>query len=237
MIHYHGTPISGKAIDQTSFLTGRHGLVSFAHPAPLPAVMECCQSFILDNGAFSHWKKTGGKIDSERYLDWVASACMHPGFDWCLIPDVIDGTQSENEKEISKWKNKRKIKSVPVWHLNESLDWLADLASEFEIIALGSSGEWSHPGSKSWWHRIKLAMSKVCDSDGRPFCKIHGLRMLNPKIFTKLPLSSADSTNAGVNAGSLSRFGIYKPPTAAQRATVIANRIEMHNSSPVWIDS
>ena len=30
------------------------------------------------------------------------------------------------------------------------------------------------------------------------------------------------------------RFGAYTPPTAAQRAAVIADRIEAHNSAPIW---
>jgi hypothetical protein len=80
-------------------------------------------------------------------------------------------------------------------------------------------------------------MNAICDDKGRPICKLHGLRMLDPDIFTKLPLSSADSTNAAVNSGSLSRFGSYLPPTAAQRAEVIAERIEANNSAPVFIDT
>lgn len=40
--------------------------------------------------------------------------------------------------------------------------------------------------------------------------------------------------NAAVNGGSISRFGMYTPPTAGQRANVIADRIEAHNSSPIW---
>ena len=80
-------------------------------------------------------------------------------------------------------------------------------------------------------------MNVVTDDKGRPKCKLHGLRMLNPKVFTKLPLSSADSTNAAVNCGSLDRFGIYKPATAGQRAAVIADRIEQHNSAPFWIEN
>lgn len=59
--------------------------------------------------------------------------------------------------------------------------------------------------------------------------------MLNPAIFTLLPFSSADSTNAAVNGGSISRFGQYTPPTASQRASVIADRIEANNSAPTWL--
>ena len=78
------------------------------------------------------------------------------------------------------------------------------------------------------------AMDAICDDHGRPMCRLHGLRMLDPAIFQLLPLASADSTNAAVNGGSISRFGMYAPPTAGQRANVIADRIESHNSSPIW---
>ena len=79
------------------------------------------------------------------------------------------------------------------------------------------------------------AMNAICDGHGRPAARLHGLRMLDPAIFTKLPLASADSTNAAVNSGSLDRFGMYLPPTAAQRSAVIAERIESHNSAPRWV--
>ena len=78
-------------------------------------------------------------------------------------------------------------------------------------------------------------LNAICDSSGRPPCKLHGLRMLNPEVFSKLPLSSADSANAAINGGSISRFGSYVPPSAAQRSVVIADRIEAENSSPIWV--
>ena len=37
-----------------------------------------------------------------------------------------------------------------------------------------------------------------------------------------------------MNGGSISRFGMYATPTAGQRANVIADRIEEHNSSAIW---
>lgn len=70
-------------------------------------------------------------------------------------------------------------------------------------------------------------MDAICDDQGRPACRLHGLRMLDPAIFQHLPFASADSTNAAVNGGSISRFGMYAPPTAGQRADVIDDRIEL----------
>lgn len=236
MIHYHGTPIGGSRQDSARFLVGRHALIPFGRQDDLGVVLENCQSFVLDNGAFSHWKKGKGAIDFDAYFDWCHSLYKHPGFDWCLIPDIIDGTEEDNVAWVMKWvRSGGNAKGVPVWHMHESLDWLEYLVDNFEIVALGSSGDYSHPGTDKWWKRISQAMKDViCDKHGMAKCKLHGLRMLDPEIFTKLPLASADSTNAAVNSGSLSRFGIYTPATSSQRAAVIADRIEQHNSSSVF---
>jgi hypothetical protein len=235
MIHYHGTPIGGSRQDVARFLIGRHALIPFGRKDDTGAVLELCQSFCLDNGAFSHWKSGKGKIDFDGYLRWAQSLCRHPSYDWALIPDIIDGTENDNLAWVLKWvRSGTRAKGVPVWHLHESLDYLSWLADSFEIVALGSSGEFKTPGNDKWWKRITECMKVVCFSDGKPRCKLHGLRMLDPAVFTKLPLSSADSTNAAVNCGSVSRFGMYVPATSAQRAAVIADRIEANNSAPYY---
>lgn len=194
-------------------------------------VAEVCQSFIFDNGAFTVWRQ-GGQLDIPGYIAWCDEWHRHPGFDWALIPDVIEGSEDENDALVADWP--RHIAGVPVWHLHEGIDRLQRLAETWPTVAIGSSGQWSHPGSLAWWERMAKVMGAVCDAEGRPPCRLHGLRMLDPKVFTHLPLASADSTNAAVNGGSLSRFGMYLPPTAAQRSAVIAERIESHNSAAIW---
>jgi len=39
------------------------------------------------------------------------------------------------------------------------------------------------------------AMRTICDDAGQPPCRLHGLRMLDPDVFTQFPFASADSTN------------------------------------------
>lgn len=235
MIHYHGTPIGGTRQNAAQFLMGRHALVSFYRPDDIAAVLECCQSFVLDNGAFSHWKAGKGEIDFYEYVKWVLEYSRHPSFDWCLIPDIIDGTEQDNIDLVNRWvRSGYKAKGIPIWHMHESLKWLDYLVNNFEWVALGSSGAYSTVNTGGWWRRINEAMQVICDDQGRPKCKLHGLRMLDPDVFTRMPLSSADSTNAAVNCGSLSRFGSYVPPTSSQRAAVIAARIESRNSSYIW---
>lgn len=235
MIHYHGTPVGGISYEVPKFLKARHALVSFAHPNQIGLVADICQSFVLDNGAFTTWKQ-GKPLDVKGYIDWVSDWFKHPSFDWALIPDVIDGDEQQNDDLINRWKNTELSNvGVPVWHLHESIERLQNLCVNWKTVALGSSGQWATPGTSDWWTRISQAMDAICDSKGRPSAKLHGLRMLNPDVFTSLPLSSADSANAAINAGSISRFGMYTPPSAAQRAVVIADRIESHNSSPIWV--
>lgn len=228
---YHGTPIGGPRQDAARFLTGRCALVPFPRRDDMGAVAEFAQSFVFDNGAFTVWKQ-GGELDVPGYVAWCDEYHRHPGFDWALIPDVIDGDEAQNDALVNQWP--RHIRGVPVWHMHESIARLRRLCDEWPTVALGSSGQWATPGTASWWGRMSEAMNDVCDTDGRPAARLHGLRMLDPTIFTKLPLTSADSTNAAVNNGALDRFGMYVPATASQRAAVIADRVEMHNAAQRW---
>lgn len=232
MIKYHGAPISGSAVEQSKFFQKRHALVSYDNPLPLPLVAECADSFIIDNGAFPIWQR-GGELDYDGYVAFVREWARHPGFDWALIPDVIDGTETINDLYLLDWPSD--LRGVPVYHLHESLDRLDRLLGVYDIVALGSSGQWRSPGSHAWWERMRVVMLIACDHRGRPRKRLHGLRMLNPRVFTKLPLASADSANAGINAGSKDRFGTYLPPSASVRAGVIADRIESYNSAPTWV--
>lgn len=235
MKHFHGTPVGGSRQDVARFLLGRHALVPFPRQDDMGIVADACQSFVFDNGAFSVWKR-GAVLDVPGYLSWVRDWCRHPGFEWALIPDVIDGNEADNDALISDFAEAGLAQfGVPVWHLHESLDRLAALCDDWPTVALGSSGQWATPGTAAWWARMSEAMDAICDDQGRPAARLHGLRMMDPEIFTRLPLASADSTNVAVNCGSLSRFGSYLPATAAQRAAVIAERIEVQNSAHVWV--
>lgn len=228
MIHYHGTPITPRTA-AIAALSRRHAMVSFANPQDIDLTAEICQSFALDNGAYPIFTSGKGDIDVVAYAEWVAQWGQHPACDWCLIPDKIDGTERENDQLIERWSSR--CAAVPVWHLHESPDRLRTLAHAWTRVALGSSGEYWEVGSAKWWHRMGEAMGVACE-DGFPVAKLHGLRMLNPTIFSQLPLSSADSTNVARNIGIDKRWkGPYVPKSKATRALVLIDRIEAHASA------
>ena len=232
MIHYHGTPCGGTREDVARFLKGRHAFISFFRPEDIGTAADVCQSFAVDNGAFSAWRSGQTVTSWHQYYGFCEAIYRHPAFDWAVIPDVIDGTEPDNDALIDEWPSH--IEGVPVWHVHESLDRLDRLCS-WPRIAIGSSGKWATPGTDSWWLRMEAAMEVICDSGGRPRCKLHGLRMLDPAIFTQLPLASADSTNAVRNSSNYRRFGQYVPPNASTRMSIIAERIESHQSAATWV--
>lgn len=230
MIHYHGGPITPLSVADAVW-RGRHAFVSFERPEQLPLAAEVAQSFALDNGAYSAWTN-GATLDVKGYAEWVREWSQHPGFDWCLIPDVIDGTEQDNAALIAQWRELGDFRtSVPVWHLHESLERLAYMSAAWPRVALGSSGAYSMVGSEAWWIRMGEAMRVACDEHGRPRCKLHGLRMLNPEVFQRVPLASADSTNVARNHDRESvRYGL----TNTMAALVVTGRIEASSSAACW---
>ena len=235
MIHYHGTPFSGR---NHLALAMRHACISFAAPDILPTAAELCQSFILDNGAFSVWRR-GVELDVPGFAEWARKWHRHPGFDWLLMPDVIDGSADENATMRARWYTVAPdlwSVSVPVWHLNEPLEVLQGFVHAYPRIAIGSSGEYAQIGTPAWWGRMAEAMRVACDDEGRPYAKLHGLRMLDPRVFSLLPLASADSTNVARNIGIDQAWNSnsYAPASKHTRALVMMERIERHASASRW---
>lgn len=195
-IHYHGTPITpGNVLRQ---LAGKNFCVSFASPENVGVCHEIGQSVMLDNGAFSYWR-SGISIDWKAFYKWV-----RPWLDcqstWAVIPDVIGGTEEENDELIDDWD--RHIGSeywnaAPVWHLHESLERL-DSLMDFSRVCFGSSGEFSQVGSPAWNNRVNEAFNMLCKGTGRPKCAIHMLRgmSLSGSIY---PFASVDSTDIARN--------------------------------------
>lgn len=234
MIQYHGLPIT-PATAAVEAVGNGHGFVSFLHQQQLGLALEVCQSIAVDNGAFSAWSKGNPITDWQPYYTWVGELKRHPAFDFAVIPDVIDGDEESNDKLVSEWPHEKHV-GAPVWHMHESFERLVRLCRNWPRVCLGSSGEYATVGTPKWWVRMSMAMDRVCGNDGYPIAKLHGLRMLNPKVFTRLPLASADSTNIGRNVNIDSRWktGAYPPPTKEARARVMRQRVEAFFGAQRW---
>ena len=231
MIHYHGTRIACSDDQAARILRGRHAFVSFADTSQLSIVQEVCQTWALDNGAYSFFN-SGKKVDWDDFYHFVDEV-RSPSMDFFVIPDVIGGSEEENDELIESCPFND---GVPVWHTDESIQRLEKLIERFPLICLGS-GEGLVPNHHDWWIRIHQALEVICDSTGRPKVKIHGLRMLNPEVFTRIPFTSADSTMVGRNTDeSKNKWdGRFKPISIFARAQVLIDRIESFNAPSKWI--
>lgn len=227
MTPYYGLPITsedGKAAYEV--LNNAHGFCSFKHPSQLNLCVELCKSFAIDNGAFSAWSQGNPIKDWTPFYEWATQCKKYPNCDFAVIPDVIDGDEEDNDALLSEWPL-GKFFGAPVWHMHESLNRLERLASDWPRVCFGSSGDYSKVGNQLWKDRMTEAMSVICDPDGYPLTKFHGLRMLNPKIFSVVPFSSCDSTNIARNIGIDKKWKMaYTPPNKVVRAILIKSRTE-----------
>ena len=229
MIHYHGLPITPATAAEVAIRAG-HAFVSFAHPGQMGLAVAACQSFAVDNGAFSAWRKGQPITDWSDYYAFCEAAKRQPSCDFCVIPDVIDGSEGENDDLAADWPFPRWF-GAPVWHLHESLTRLIRLADRFPRVCLGSSGEYAQIGTSQWWRRMNETMRMICDDSGQPRVRLHGLRMLDPRVFSKFPFASADSTNIGRNIGvDQAWYGPYAPPNKEARTQLMRARVEAVNA-------
>lgn len=198
-MHHHGCPITPRSV--LLELAGRSFCVSYAEPRDVEVCHEIGESVMLDSGAFTVWRQ-GGSVDWPGYYRWCARWLEH-WTTWAVIPDVIDGTEAENDVLIREWPFGDR--GAPVYHLHESLDRLRWLASEWPLVCIGSSGEYATLDTPAWRRRMAEVMDVACDSRGVPFTRLHMLRGLG-YAGGPYPFYSADSTNvarnhAGTNGG------------------------------------
>lgn len=218
MIHYHGTPITPNKV--LIALSGHHFFVSFWRPDNIALVSEIASTFALDNGAFSAYTK-GVVVDWAEYSDFV-SEWTRPNMNFHVVPDVIGGSWRENMKLIESWDAPR---AAPVWHMSEPLEMARELSESFEVLCIGGSVPPYTVNSPEWWSRINALMGVVC-VDGRPKCKLHGLRMLDVKL-RSIPFYSADSTNLCRN---LTKKGMSRTTAAL----CIAERVASEPAAQKW---
>lgn len=235
MIHYHGMSGMTDTVAHAAVGAG-HGLVSFAYPEPLGAAIAVCQSFALDNGAYTIWR-SGKSNGWSKFHELVESLRGVPNFDFAIIPDRIDGSEAENDRLLNEWPwtaGRDLTVGAPVWHPHESLARLKRLAKHWPRICLGGSPDF-RIGSGKWWSRIGEAMNTLCDDRGIPRVKIHGLRLLDPAIVKRIPFASADSTNISRNIKFDSKWGGgYRPISYETRAKVLRERIEAFQPPSCW---
>ncbi len=224
MIHYHGTPIT--PIAKLMELGGCSFCVPYADGRDVARCHEIGEGVMLDNGAFTFWReRTGGRIPSVKavaagagdwtgFYRWVTPWLDYPTT-WAVIPDIIDGTEADNDRLLVEWFTRRLPKGAPVWHMHEPLDRLRRLVAGYAKVCIGSSAQYAKLGTADWHRRMEAAMDVACKHE-TPW-----LHMLRGMAFagSHYPFASVDSTSIAQNhAGNNTRNGAPKDVREMARA-------------------
>lgn len=197
-LHYHGTPITPHEVFLG--LAGCCFCVSFADARQVRAAHELGQSVMLDNGAFSAWR-AGKPTDWPGYYAWCDEWLDYPTT-WAVIPDVIDGSEKDNDALIAQWPHGSR--GAPVWHLHEPIERLVLLSHRWPRICFGSSGEYATLDTPQWHARVTQAFNELA-LEHRRLPWVHMLRGM-ALAGSAYPFASLDSTNVARNhAGNRSR--------------------------------
>ncbi len=190
-IHYHGTPITpNSALDQ---IKGRHFCVSFARPDNVRRCHEIGQSVLLDNGAFSMWRRKE-PTDWPGYYAWCDRWLDHPTT-WACIPDVIDAPEEQQEDLLWRWPFGER--GAPVWHMNESLERLFNLLDHWPRVCIGSTSVYAVVLSPAWQQRMDVIWEQI----GRRHKRAPWVHMLRGMACAgkRWPFASLDSTDVARN--------------------------------------
>lgn len=216
MLHYHGTPITPIAVLLT--LAGRHFCVSHARPDDVARVHQIGQSVMLDNGAFSKFKR-GYATDWTEYYAWCDRWLDFPTT-WAIIPDVIEAGSQEQDGLIREWPHGQR--GAPVWHMNEPIDRLVRLTENWQRVCIGSTDEFWTVLSPDWRGRMDEAWNAIAKHHRRlPY--VHMLRGMQLSGL-EWPFASADSTDVAQN---------HNRPQNTARA--MADRWDAAQCPPRWI--
>ncbi len=191
MIHYHGTPIT--PIAALYELAGRHFCVSHAHPQDVRRCHQIGQSTMLDNGAFSAWKR-GVATNWPAYYAWC-DVWLDCPTTWAVIPDEIDAGSQAQDGLLRQWPHGKR--GAPVWHMDEPIDRLLRLVDEWPRVCFGSTAEYAVVLSDPWRARVDAAFDAVA-ARHRRIPAIHMLRGMQCSGL-RWPFASVDSTDIARN--------------------------------------
>lgn len=190
-IHYHGTPIT--PITALYELAGRHFCVSHAAPQDVARCHQIGQSVMLDNGAYSAWKR-GHEPNWDAYYEWCERWLSFPTT-WAVIPDVVDGGSQLQDALLREWPFKHR--GAPVWHMDEPLGRLLKICDEWPRVCIGSTSEYAVVLSDDWRHRMDECFDELSKRH-RFLPWLHMLRGMQCSG-RRWPFASVDSTDIAQN--------------------------------------
>lgn len=168
--------------------------VSFAYPAPVARAHELAQSVMLDNGAFTAFRRKRPIVDWAPYYAWT-DRWLDYSSTWAIIPDEIDAGPDAQDRLVEQWPHGHR--GAPVWHTDEPIDRLLELAESWPLICIGSAGAHWKVGGSVWSARLDETFGEL----ERVFSRVPRLHMLRgmAQCGKRWPFHSVDSSSVAQN--------------------------------------
>lgn len=217
-VHYHGTPIT--PITALYQLAGRNFCVSHARPDDVARCHAIGSTVMLDNGAYSQWRK-GTPTNWPSYYDWCGKWLSYPST-WAVPPDVIDAPSQEQDALLNQWPHGKR-QAAPVWHLDEPISRLCRLIDQdWNRVCFGSTAEYAQPLSEAWATRMDETWAEIMHVFGRtpPTHMLRGMACSGKRW----PFLSVDSTDIAQN---------HHLPHQSPRS--MADRWDAVQCPPIWL--
>lgn len=199
---YHGTPVTPQS--ELLSLAGRCFCVSYFYrdKTSLPLIEGISSSLMLDNGAFSAWKKGVEFTDDywRGYHEWVDAPLDRPTT-WAVIPDAILMGSQEQDRLLRQWPHGDR--GAPVFHLYADfmhpLDRLLRLLDEWPRVCIG----WAHDPKEYpiGCPEFEDAMDATWNAIAGRHARTPNVHMFRGTQLTRArwPFASVDSTDVARN--------------------------------------
>lgn len=150
--------------------------------------VECKRPLFLDSGAFSALH-SGAQIDLDQYCDYCKE--NKDLFDVIAQLDVI-GDWRGTQKNLAKMIN-RGINPIPVFHTDEPFEWLHELLTHYDYIAIGVTGGLTakfrlRREIMAWCIKVFKTARRV-----NPVCHFHGFALTAAPLLMAFDWRSCDS--------------------------------------------
>lgn len=178
--------------------------------------------FMLDSGAYSAYTK-GVKIDIDDYCDFIKK--YENIIDHYIVLDVIGNAQKTLEAQ--NYMESKGLSPLPVFHQGESWDYLEHYVEKYDYICISPLSYSAGGGNMISWLDTCFA-DHICNSDGYPKCKVHGLGLTIVKMMLRYPWYSVDSSS-WVQSSAYGNILIPKMKNGQWDWSVSPNVIEVSN--------
>jgi hypothetical protein len=183
----------------------------------------------LDSGAFSAWTK-GIQINIDEYIAFIKKWKKY--IEVYANLDVIG--DAEGTYKNQKYMEKRGLKPLPVFHLQDDFSWLEKYLKEgYDYIGIGGMAGKQTVGNRKYF--LDRLWDRITDKNGYPIIKAHGFGMTSINLIVKFPWYSVDSTS-WLNA---SRMGNILVPKSSKDGYVYTQKplsVAVSDKSPLVKD-